>query len=325
MEFPLPLRAAIENQIEKTGASGLGQEAKELSRRYREEGGQGKRLASSRRQVLAYAVTRMPATFGAVSSALKHTLPLLEDPPCSLLDIGAGTGAASWAADALLELEEVTCLERETAMASFGQALMESGTPPLQKARWINGDLTADQPLPAAELVAASYVLNEVRPEDRPAVLSRLWAATQGLLLLVEPGTPEGFRQLRAARDFLLGKGAFLLAPCPHSSACPLSEDDWCHFTCRVARSRLHKQLKGGDAPYEDEKFCYLAFGRKNVSPPAARVLRHPQVESGKITLRLCTRSGLAVLPVRKRDGALFKLARKAGCGDPFPFKEQDE
>lgn len=322
MEFPLPLRAAIEKQVEEFGAAGLGQEAKALSRRYREESGQGKRLVRTGRETLAYAAVRMPATFGAVSCALAWTLPLLGKAPSSLLDAGAGTGAVSWAADALLELEEVTCLEREPAMARLGQTLMKAGSAPLQNARWIAGDLTGDGPLPAAGLVTASYVLSEIRPEDRPAALSRLWQAARELLLLVEPGTPEGFCQLRAARDLLLSQGAFLLAPCPHGEACPLPGGDWCHFTCRVARSHLHRQLKEGEAPFEDEKFCYLAFGRTPGDRAAARVLRHPQVESGKITLRLCTRSGLVTLPVRKRDGQLFKLARKAGSGDSFPYGE---
>ncbi len=321
MEFPLPLRAAIEKQIEESGAFSLGEEVKALSRRYREESGQGKRLVSNDRQTLAYAAVRMPATFGAVCSALAWTLPLLAEPPSSLLDVGAGTGAAVWAADALLELKEITCLEREPVMARLGQALMKAGSEPVQRARWLAGDLTGDLPLPTAQLVSASYVLNEISPEDRPAAMARLWQATQRLLLLVEPGTPEGFCQLRAARDLLLDQGAFLLAPCPHDGPCPLPDGDWCHFTCRVARSRLHRQLKGGESPFEDEKFCYLAFGRKPGNRAAARVLRHPQIESGKITLRLCTRSGLATLPVRKRDGALFKLARKVSSGDPFPYE----
>lgn len=139
---------------------------------------------------------------------------------------------------------------------------------------------------------------------------------------MIEPGTPEGFRQIKAARDYLLDRGAALLAPCPHEKSCPLPPDDWCHFSCRVARSRLHRQLKGGDAPYEDEKFCYLAFGRAKGARFSSRILRHPQIESGKITLQLCTPSGLVTLPVRKRDGTLFKTARKANSGDAFPYKE---
>ena len=56
-------------------------------------------------------------------------------------------------------------------------------------------------------------------------------------------------------------------------------------------------------------------------APP--RHLRHPQIESCKITLQLCTPSGLVTLPVRKRDGTLFKTARKANSGDAFPYKEE--
>lgn len=322
MEFPLPLRTAIEQKAQEVSTADLMREAQGLSQRYREESGQGKRLVTTDRQALAYAAVRMPATFGAVAAALEHTLPFLEDLPTTLLDIGAGTGAASWAADSLLPLESVSCLERETAMARLGQDLMRTGSKPLQNACWISGDLTGRDPLPIrAGMVSAAYVLNEVREEDRPAALSRLWDAAENLLLLVEPGTPEGFRQLRAAREYLLAQGAVLLAPCPHEKTCPLPADDWCHFTCRIARSRIHRQLKGGDAPYEDEKFCYLAFGRTESVRASSRILRHPQIESGKITLRLCTPSGIVTLPVRKRDGALFKAARKSNSGDPFAYK----
>ena len=36
--------------------------------------------------------------------------------------------------------------------------------------------------------------------------------------------------------------GANILAPCPHARPCPLAAPDWCHFSARVARSRLHRE-----------------------------------------------------------------------------------
>ena len=135
MEFPLPLRTAIEQKAQDSSTAELIREAQGLSQRYREESGQGKRLVTTDRQAFVYAAVRMPATFGAVAAALEHTLPFLEDAPTSLLDVGAGTGAAAWAADSLLSLESVSCLDREPAMARLGQSLMSAGSEPLQTAR----------------------------------------------------------------------------------------------------------------------------------------------------------------------------------------------
>lgn len=318
MEFPLALRSAIEARAAAIPQSRLLRDAQALSERYRGESGAGKRLLTTDEEAVAYSVVRMPATFGAVTAALSQALARMEKRPASLLDVGAGTGAAAWAADALLELTEVTCLEREDAMRRLGEEYMRSGSPALRCARWVRGDLGEGE-LPArADLVVASYVLGEMRAADRLRAAEKLWAGTDRLLLLVEPGTPVGYSQLREVRGLLLQKGAHIAAPCPHEGPCPMAEGDWCHFTCRIQRSRLHKQLKGGEAPYEDEKFACLALSREPCGRASARILRHPFIESGKITLQLCEESGLRTAVVRKRDGADFKRARKADCGDEF-------
>ena len=160
------------------------------------------------------------------------------------------------------------------------------------------------------------YCLNELTPSARKAALMKLWHSTDKLLLIIEPGTPEGFSQLREARKLLLSEGGYIAAPCPHNGDCMLPEDDWCHFTARVARTKLHKQLKGGDAPYEDEKFCFLAVSRRECEG-RARILRHPKIESGKITLKLCTEQGISDKMVTKKS-PLFKASRKSDSGDSF-------
>ena len=47
-----------------------------------------------------------------------------------------------------------------------------------------------------------------------------------------------------------------------------------------------------------------------------ARVLRHPKIESGKITLQICSKNGISEKVITKKDKELFKLAKKASCGD---------
>lgn len=316
MEFPAELRGEIERLLSGESTEGLTAAAEGLSKRYRENSGTGKSLAASRRDILAYAAVRMPATFGAVSKALELSLERIPEENrrfSTVLDVGAGTGAASHAAYALTECESIACVEREPEMLSVGGQLTElCGVP----AVWKRGDITAglDE---KAELVMCSYCLNELSANARRSAAERLWNSTERLLLIVEPGTPEGFANILAARELLAGLGAHIAAPCPQEGACPMEKGDWCHFTARVARSKLHKQLKGGDVPYEDEKFCFIAASREAVQPCAARVLRHPRIDSGRITLRLCTPGGTEERMVTKKSPR-FKAARKSDAGDSF-------
>lgn len=322
MEFPLDLKAALEKQAAKYRYSELKQAARAISDRYREGG--NKRLTKEI-EAAAYAVTRMPATYGAVSDALSYSIKNNSDSEWgSVLDAGAGCGAASWAAASFLQPETVTCLEREGVMRNIGESLMRDGdsgggygSPAvLKNARWIDADLMTADFQDRYDLVIASYVINELPEGDREEVVKKLWKAAGRMLLLVEPGTPAGFAVLQKAREMLLDEGAHIAAPCPHEKACRLAADDWCHFTSRIPRSRMHKELKDGDAPFEDEKYAYIAFVREEIAHTGARILRHPYIEKGRVTLEVCDKTENKTLHITKRDGRLFKTARKAKCGD---------
>lgn len=316
MEFPLDLKAALEKQAGKYRHADLKQAARAISDRYRE--GSGNRRLTKEIEAAAYAVTRMPATYGAVSDALRYSIEMCPQADfTSVLDAGAGCGAASWAAASFSRvLKTITCLEREGVMRNTGQALMQEGPDVLKNARWLGADLmTADLSKPH-DLVIASYVINELAESDREEAVKKLWQSAGRMLLLVEPGTPAGFAVLKKAREILLDAGAHIAAPCPHETACRLAADDWCHFTCRLQRSRLHKELKDGDAPFEDEKYTYMAFVREETEHVKARILRHPYIEKGRVTLEVCGESENKTLRITKKDGKLFKTARKAKCGD---------
>lgn len=318
MDLPITLKASIEERCAAYKLPELIAAAQGLSERYRNESGHGKRLLTKDVEALSYAVVRMPATFGAVSAALAYTFECFDAPIASVLDVGAGTGAATWAVSEQLEGVSFTCLEREDAMISLGTGLMQADSS-LSQARWVRHDLAAAPVTQTADMVIASYALNELDDRKRAEVLQNLWACAGKLLIIIEPGTPVGFAQLRQARETLIALGGHVAAPCVHQGECPLPADDWCQFTARVSRSRLHKLLKGGDVPYEDEKFSYLAVAKEPARSAETRILRHPQKESGRITLRLCTAEGITDKVVTKKHGELFKRARKADSGDAFP------
>lgn len=318
MELPFALKAAIEDKCAAYPLPELVAAAQGISERYRKESGHGKRLLTKEVEALSYAAVRMPATYGAVSATLAYTFECFDEEISTVLDVGAGTGAATWAVSEQLEGASYTCLEREEAMISLGSGLMAEDEM-LSRVQWIRHDLAALPVSQEADLVIASYALNELDEQIRSHVLQNLWNCARKLLVIIEPGTPVGFAQLRQARSTLISRGGCVVAPCVHQGECPLSADDWCQFTSRVARSRLHKQLKGGDVPYEDEKFSFLAVAKAAGTPAKTRILRHPQKESGRITLRLCTAEGVKEHVVTKKHGELFKRARKADSGDAFP------
>ena len=315
--FPQELTAALEAMAAGQNQTALARDAKTISENYRLRTGKGDRLLTKESEAAAYAAARMPATFAAAQAALSAALAASGLAPKTLVDCGAGTGAASWAADSLLELDSVTCLEREDAMRSVGSALMRTSGGVLAEAKWESCDLTAAQPLPKAELVVEGYMLGELREDMRLPVAQRLWEAADQMLLFIEPGTPQGFANLAAVRAHLAGLGAHVAAPCPvRTAACPMRGEDWCHFAVRVQRTKLHKALKGGDAPYEDEKYCYLALTREAPSAAcSARVLRHPMIAPGRITLTLCEGGEKRIRAVTKKD-PLWKRARKIDAGD---------
>ena len=314
MEFPAELREKINALTECEDINVLRASAARLSENYRAESKSGKRGAASRTDALAYAAVRMSATFSAVSKALELSLACFDGEINSILDVGAGTGAGAIAAARLTECENITCIEREENMLSLGRELCEyAGVSAVWEQRDISLGISG-----SADLVICSYCLNELSEDQRKTAITQLADAAKKLLVIVEPGTPFSFEEMKNTQKLLLDNGLKTAAPCPHENDCPLPEEDWCHFTARAQRSRLHKLLKNADVPYEDEKFCFLAAAKENCAPCAARVLRKPLIQSGRITLKLCGANGLKTETITKKS-PLFKAARKSESGGEFP------
>ena len=319
MNFDVPpwLRAAIETEVGGLSGRMLAKARIETTERYRA----GRTSAAAIRfeaESGAYLAARMPATYAAISAALHQALLSAPDfNPRSLLDIGAGPGTASLAAcEALPDIEAVTLLDSNAAFLEAARHLLAaSPSPVLQSARIEAADMRAatDE---RADLVIAGYSMIELAPSAIPAFIDRLWQATTGMLLLVEPGTPAGYANILVARAVSIAAGAHVVAPCPHQGPCPLIAPDWCHFSQRLARSRLHRQVKGADAPFEDERFSYLAIARQAPASRLPRILAPPIESKAGIALKLCTDVGLALRTISSRDKPAFKQARKLGWGD---------
>lgn len=319
MELPLPLRRAIEDAAQGYSIAELRQISDLTTAKYRAEKASGERLVTDECQATAYAIARMPATYAAICAAFGSAAQLMPDLKIdSMLDVGAGTGAAAWAAINFFRPVRIDCVEREPAMIDLGKRLMRDFAA-ADAVTWHAGDALSFPRDRRYDLVIAAYALNEMTPQYRRRLIAELWSAVSKILILVETGTPKAHLLQQDARKQLLDVGAYLVAPCPHAQTCALDANDWCHFTCRVARSRLHRAVKNADAPYEDEKFTYSAFSKTlDFRHCTQRVLRHPIISTKSIGLRLCRADGAIVDTTVKKGDADYKRARKVDCGDAF-------
>lgn len=300
MQLPEELQSAIEQVVQNSSSNALRKAREVLTSTYK-EGRTSRTIFSDESTRLAYLAARMPATYAAVHKVLQRAPSL----GSHLLDLGAGPGTASWAAlDLFPSLPKITLIEQSKEAIALGKAL-NSDT----RLQWLQQSL--DQPFPAADTAVLSYVINEL--DDPAKVIARCWDAVS-LLIIVEPGTPKAFQMMRKVRQQLIDLKGHIIAPCPHALACP---NDWCHFSARVERSRLHRQLKEGTLNYEDEKFCYLIASKTPVTQAENRILRHPLKQSGHVRLSICASSGqLEERVVTRKDKELYRKARDAEWGD---------
>lgn len=313
MQLPPALTQVTDTLLEGVPRKDLAAAAKALSENYRQ--GRPSHVIATPLQALAYAVARMPATYAATTSVFARLAEVMPDfAPASLLDVGAGTGAASWAAVTEWPgLRTVTMLEPNPALRALARALAEQG--PLGRAEFLSASLDAEKP--QSDLVVASYVLAELPLEQAASVTCDLWHIAGTALALIEPGTPQGFARIRAARDALIEAGAHVAAPCTHDKACPMGGTDWCHFSQRLSRSRDHMLLKDATVPFEDERYSYVVVTREKVSS-GARILAPPLETKPGLTFKLCDEAGLWAQFVASRDKDEYRRVRKRGWGDRF-------
>jgi ribosomal protein RSM22 (predicted rRNA methylase) len=340
------LTAAIQAGIAGSGIPSLSAGVQRLMTAYRSGEVPELPVMAAKSDVAAYAAYRMPATAAAAGQAVRELRRSLRDwKPVTLLDFGAGTGAAAWAvADEAPSIASITLLEQSGAAIRLGKAIFAAAdAPSLRTATWRSWRLSAGGPasrgapavetagggsadagLPIADLATAAYILGELTPVQQSALVALATSAAP-VVLIVEPGTPAGHRRILAARAQLLAAGYVIAAPCPHQLDCPLAvEGDWCHFGARLQRSSIHREAKGAELPYEDEKYSYVAAVSAAsgivVAPSPGRIVRRPQQRKGLVLLDLCSPDGSSQRDlVSKSKGDAYRRARKVAWGERWP------
>jgi ribosomal protein RSM22 (predicted rRNA methylase) len=314
--IPADLKSAIDRYLAESVAGSLVDKTKRMSERYRQGRGSDSALDFG-----AYLVARLPATYAAVEfclAELARRRPKFL--PQTLLDAGSGPGTAAWAAtEAYPGVSTVTFLDNNPPFLKLASSLAaRSGHAALQGAKALNADLSDLPRKASADLVIAAYALAELPVAKARETAVALWKACENTLLVIEPGTPQGFARIHEVRVALLTESAHLIAPCTHMNACPMQPPDWCHFSVRLARRRDHMHAKKATVPFEDEKFSYLIASRQPGALQGARILSPPAESKAAIRFKLCAENGLTQQSIARRDKAEYKRVRKLDWGGLF-------
>lgn len=309
------------------------------------------RYAFDARSLVAYGLFFFPQTYARMVLALDECLdhdrwrPPVHDGPLRILDLGAGAGAATFAALFSLgrRLEDFAA-EVEAADASpEGLRTLAELFDAVARPRWPRVGLTcraADLRVPgeagtgAYDLVLASFVLNELL-EGAPAAAATRWLdsaasklAPGGLLVITEPVSRTTSERIERLRDAVAAAGHLdIVAPCLHRLPCPLlaAGEVWCHEVRRwplpdtVSRlnRRLHRQV-------ETVKFSLLAVAHRapETRGPAnaltARLVAPLHVRKGRITTWGCAADGdvhTYEVQTRSLDRAAVRAAERIERG----------
>jgi len=258
-------------------------------------------------EAITYLAFRSPATT-AVQHRIFKELPKFT--PQSMVDLGAGLGLShKILKESFPSLTSYIGIEENPYMSEVGKKLND-------EIDWVQQSyLTAS--IPNADIVLASYTFSELSKPNLNSALQKAWDATQQAMIILEPGTPEGFKTILKCREYLIENSGHVYAPCGHNGNCPINpENDWCHFSIRLERTKLHRDMKEGSLPYEDEKYCYLIVTKQNYKPTYKRILKTPLTRKGHIKFDLCISGDIESQTFTKSKNPNFKEIKKLDWGD---------
>ena len=197
-----------------------------------------------REHTIAYLQRKMPYhyyVYRRLLNEIKERLPNFK--PESALDYGAGLGSGLWAAQHIYgtknaidkegTLNRSAAVEPNVNMRKLGKYLSEELNEKAENSiLWV--DSLSMIPGSGGErgkfdLIILGYVLQELpTSKQRALVIEALWQRLKdnGVFVLVEPGSPKGFRFVHSFREWIIAKDrseASIVGPCSNHKKCPLA------------------------------------------------------------------------------------------------------
>jgi ribosomal protein RSM22 (predicted rRNA methylase) len=152
--------------------------------------------------------------------------------PKRVIDFGVGTGSASAAACAVWpdSLEWIHGVDASETMRDSSKFMLDElwqGKPNAPRSTFAAH--LASSTTSQFDLALFTYTASDLTHNDAIlAAAAMLWRdlAPNGVFVMIEPGTPDGFTSIRMVRNMLLASNEkheiHVVAPCTHQGPCPL-------------------------------------------------------------------------------------------------------
>ncbi|KAI0281665.1 mitochondrial small ribosomal subunit Rsm22-domain-containing protein [Russula aff. rugulosa BPL654] len=245
----------------------------------------------------------LPAHYSAIYAVLHHIKSRL-GPQWSVqnvLDWGAGSGSALWAAGYAFqktghsgaedEDHQVTLsstaivkyvgIEKRNGLVSVGRQLLEDVPHDNLDLSWHRSHHDHPQPHDGSETIAISaFFLSTLQTSlKRKRMVKEMWESGAGTIVLLDHSSQIGFQTIAEARELLLDlgqkemengensiAGSHVLAPCPHDGVCPIHQSNVpklvCGFSQRVERPPFVRHTKHSGVGHEDIGYSYVVIRR---------------------------------------------------------------
>ncbi|KAF9931891.1 37S ribosomal protein S22 [Linnemannia zychae] len=233
-------------------------------------------LEYGHRESIAYIAAMAPTTYSAAKNVLEEVhkrIPNLN--PKTILDFGTGPGTAVWAANEVFDGSvKYTGVDTSMAMLEIAEEILNNmpgggaNIPDVTFKPFVSHGPTAAK----YDVVMSSFALSELTtPALRKSTLENLWNSTNDMLILIDRGTPNGFKILAEAREQILGLDLDRIKVKPkydaYGNLIPVAEP----VKPEPAHVVAPRKTKHSKENFEDAKYTYVVLrkGPRPVFTPA--------------------------------------------------------
>lgn len=323
--LPENIVAAIAKILSQHNAQEWIAHAKILHHQYMSRGKQQhQNFINTYSDILAYLALRTPATYAQTVGAFLQIQELIPSwQPKTILDLGSGPGTGIWAAkNTWFSIASATCIDQKKSFLSISKQIADLANFPVDISNLYNDGLKGLQNIDQKyDIVLIANLLNELPPTQIEKVLQETYERCNGVLIIIEPGTPFGSQIVEQSAQYFFEKG-FLLAPYINNTFATTSKY-WLHFSQRFIRPDFQRRIRQNmrdkslmASDWEDTKYAYIAISK--IQPEKTfwgRCIGSITKHKGFIEVPILTQNKLIVEKVMKRDKARYAFAKKLTWG----------